>query len=266
MQIVVVMVAVSLGVAIWATVAAGDRKRRQTMLRQVARYLGGRHDATAAFGNHGGTVVRFQLTTRGAGKSKEWWTELEVVVPAAYPLAIHVRRRRWLDHTRMTRSDVVDLPLGDEPFDEAFVVEAAPEDIARKLLDAGVRSFLSALQRPELDTVAIGESKLLRLAVQGGFDDLAGATAAIDSLVGIAARVRGVYAVVDGAVPAQPGGSPYRPQPAVVAPGREVPAVRAVEVAALEAARASRARRYRVAVVVAVIALPIIALACLWLG
>jgi hypothetical protein len=222
----------SVGVAIWAAFAAVERKRQQqALLRQIATFLGGRHDATAAFGSREGAVVRFQLTTRGVGKSKEWWTEFDVVVPAAYPLAIHVRRHRWLDHARVARGGVVVLPLGDPQFDDAFLVEAAPEDIARKLLDAAVCSFLSALRRAELDTVAIGESKVLRLALQGRIDDFADATSTIDFLVGIAGRIRDVYAAIDGAVPVQVGGSPYRPQLGVVGPVHGVPAVRAVEVA-----------------------------------
>jgi hypothetical protein len=163
---------VALTAGLIAMFVAQNRKQQRTvMLRQLASSLGGRHTAIAAFGNRDGIGVRFEYTTRGTGKSKEYWTTVDASVLAVYPLALHVRRHRWFERDGVARGGVVDVPLGDEPFDEAFRVEAAPEEIARALLDARVRSALLGYDRVELDTVTIGDGKVLRLAIRGWIED-----------------------------------------------------------------------------------------------
>jgi hypothetical protein len=225
------------------------------MLSEIATVLGGTATASTAFGVRHGTTVRVELVTRGTGKSAEAWTVLEAVLPDGYPLALHIRRHHWLGVTRVARGGVVDLPLGDAAFDKAFLVEAAPEDIARGLLDTSARDFLRHFRRVELDTVAIADFKVLRLAIRGWIEDASAALVAIDFLVKLGVRVPDVYLAVDGAAPARIPGSPSPPQ-LDHRPARAVPAARAVEVAALEAMRARRALRYKViAVVVFVVVL-----------
>ncbi|HET7502123.1 MAG TPA: hypothetical protein VFK02_13995 [Kofleriaceae bacterium] len=252
MEILIGVVAVTAGLV--AMFAAGTGKqRRHVMLRQLATTLGGRHTQTSAYGHRGGADVRFEHTTRGAGKTKEYWTTIDVTVLAVYPLALHVRRHRWFERDGVARGGVVDLPLGDRPFDEAFLVEAAPEDIARVLLDAEVRDALMSYERVELDTVTIGNSKVLRLAIRGWIVDASSAGFAIDLIAGIGGRVQHAFATVDGAVPVRVVGSPYRPE-LEARPLRDVAAARFAEVAMLEERRARRARRNRLIVAAAVVA------------
>ncbi len=220
------------------------------MLSALAAALGGSASGATAFGARCGTPVRVELVTRGTGRTAEEWTVLEAVLPAGYPLALHIRRHHWLGVTRVARGGVVDLPLGDAAFDRAFLIEAAPEDIARPLLDPGARDVLRTFRRVELDTVAIADFKVLRLAIRGWIEDVSAALVAIDFLVELGVRVADVYLAVDGVMPARMAGSPL-PPPLDQRPARPVPAVRAVEVAALEAMRTRRARRYMVTAVVA---------------
>lgn len=242
---ILLLVGVLSGALVWSVAAVRRKQNRARLLTQIAGHLGGRASATVASGASHGVTVIFQLATRTADSNTEWWTEIDVVVPAAYPLAIHVRRQRWLDRRASARGAVIDLQLGDAAFDDAFVVEAAPEDVAHILLDAPVRSFLMAQQRVELDTLVVGERKVLRLAIHDWIDDVASATAAIDFVAAIGARVRDAYAAVDREVPVAMGGSPYRPQPDD-RPARDASAARLAEVAALEATRVRRGRRQKV--------------------
>jgi hypothetical protein len=261
-EIVFLIVVVSGGLVAAVAVRHAGKRQRHAALSQIASVLGGQGTATAAFGVRHGTSVRVELVTRGAGKSKEEWTVIDAAVPDAYPLAIHVRRQRWLDVSRIAHGGVVDLPLGDARFDEAFLVEAAPEDIVRALLDASARDFLLRFQRVELDTVSVADFKVLRLAIRGWIEDAPSAIDAIDFLVRLGVRLRDVYLAIDGAAPARMVGSPYRPQPDH-RPAREVPAARSVEVAALEAMRARRALRYKIIAVVVFVALLVFGLVVL---
>jgi hypothetical protein len=215
----------------------------QAVLRQVARLLGGRHDANGALGVLHGVGVRFARIIRRGGRHKERWTEVEVALPYGHPLAIHVRRRGWLGKAGLRPDPVVELPLGDLEFDREFLVEAVPEDIARRLLDAEVRGFLGAHRRVELDTLRVGDLDVLRFATHGWIADPATAIRALETLAGIGVHLRDAYAMVAGV-------APY-PPPLDASPGRVAFAVRGAEVAAFEAERARlRLRRKVIAGVV----------------
>ena len=245
----------------WAVTAANRRERRRdTVLGQIAAHLGGQAQGASAIGKIDGVAIVVRFGTRGSGSDTQPWTEIDVEVPRSYPLAIYLRRHAWLDKGRIERGDMIDVQLGDPAFDGAFLVEAAPEDVARALLDASARSFLSAHGRPELETVAEGELRYLRFAVPGWLEDMATMATAIDQVARIGARVRTAYADVERASPAQVGGSPYRPE-LVEQPARDASAARAAEVAALEALRATRAGRQTVMVVLLMVAIAIIWLA-----
>jgi hypothetical protein len=61
----------------------------------------------------------------------------------------------------LDRGDAIEVQLGDEAFDRAFVVEAAPSDVIRALLDESTRAALLALApcRFALDAGALHLSK-----------------------------------------------------------------------------------------------------------
>jgi hypothetical protein len=250
------------GAAGWSLAIERRRKlRRRSLLGRIAAHLGGPDGDTAAFGARFGAAVTFRLATRRAGSDAEAWTQIDVVVPDAYPLAIHVRRHRWLDRAGIARRDLTDLQLGDPAFDEAFAVEAAPEDVARVLLGANLRDLLRAHTRAELDTTLVDNRKVLRFARRGWIDDLAIATSAIDVVASVGARVREAYAAADSAVPLRVAGSPYRPH-LDDRSARDTSAARDAEVTLLESRRAGRARR-RAAVTIAIVAALALALVAL---
>lgn len=245
-------------VALWVVTAAKRREqRRDTALGQIAAHLGGESQGGSAFGKIDGVPIVVRFGTRGSGSDTQPWTEIDVEVPRAYPLAIYIRRHAWLDQGRIERGDMIDVQLGDPEFDRAFLVEAAPEDVVRALLDATTRSFLSAHDRAELETIVEGELRYLRFAVPGWLEDLAAVTPAIHQVARIGARVRTAYADVDRPAPAQAGGSPYRSELADQ-PARDASAARAAEVAALEAIRAARAGRQKVMVVALMVGIAIV--------
>jgi hypothetical protein len=258
---IVLVAVVASGAVAWAIAANQRRKqKRGAVLAQIAGYLGGQDTGSAAFGARHGGAVTFQFATRGGGSNRESWTEIDVVVPSAYPLAIHVRRHRWLDKAGIGRGNMIDLQLDDPPFDAAFVVEAAPEDVVRVLLDARVRCFLLSHPHVELETMTVGECKVLRLAIREWIEDVPAATAAIELVAGIGARVRDAYATVEAAPPYRPGGSPYRPE-VDARHSRDMAAARSAEVAVLEAMRARRARYHKALVISLAILIALIWLA-----
>ena len=105
---------------------------------------------------------------------------------------------------------MVDVEIGDPAFDRAFLVEAAPAQIARILLDSSVRRLLASHHAVSLTTESSGGRSVVRLSVRTWLSHDALASA-IDVLVGLSTRVRDVYAAVDASA-LRDAGSPYRPQ------------------------------------------------------
>ena len=110
------------------------------------------------------------------------------------------------------------MTLGEPAFDDAFLVEAAPADVAKLLIDHQAREFLASHKIVELTTV-VG---VLRFAVRGWLDAMPAATVALDATSRIASRVLDAYAEAEHAVAPDETGSPRstpvrntRPRPAV---------------------------------------------------
>jgi hypothetical protein len=95
-------------------------------------------------------------------------------------------------------------------FDRAFLVEAAPAQIARIVLDASVRQLLASYDAAALTTESVGGRAVLRLAVRTWLSHVA-IVAAVDVLARLSAGLRDAYAAVEAAA-LRDGGSPYRPQ------------------------------------------------------
>ena len=226
-------------------IAAGTvaeyRRPRHLELDQIAEHVGGAAERNQVSGRCHGVAVTFRFASRGSGSDAQRWTEIEADLPASYPLAIHVRRREPSDGPRIARGALIDVALGDPAFDDDFLVEAAPADVVRMVLDARVRRMLAAHEHVALDTVSQDARRLLRLTIRGWIDDAADAIAALDRVARISARVRDSYALLDSAVPARMDGAPYRPLPSDQ-PARDAFEARAAEVAALEVVRRDRER------------------------
>ena len=140
---------------------------RRRVLAEIAALfdLGGSHDDDGARGTLDGAALEFRYTARGRGKYAVPWTEIDVAWPAAYPLELYVRRQRWSDKREIDRGAMVDVTLGDRAFDQQFLIEAAPAEIARALLDAPMRRVLAAHVRVELTTERVADRPVVRLAI-----------------------------------------------------------------------------------------------------
>jgi hypothetical protein len=150
-----------------------NEKRRQ---RQRGEIAAAAHDFIAdaqldpkkpvIHGKLQGLEICFRLTTRGAGSSAENWTECDVKLDTDWfvlelaPQDKH-EQRFIADGLRQ------DTELGDEAFDDRFVVEAAPSGLAGEVLDAPLRARLSALHPVALEPIDDG----LRLAKKGWIED-----------------------------------------------------------------------------------------------
>src|ERR1700733_8274422 len=236
----VIIVVAMVGLMAWAFAAASGKKQaRITALGELAKYLQGTHDGSHAAGSGRGLPITYRYETRGSGSSSESWTEIDATIPAAYPLAIHVRRHAWRDRAHIEAQAMVDVEVGDPEFDRAFLIEAARADVVKILLDADARRLLSAHHNVELDTISIVDRRILRFAVRGWIEDVAIATAAIDGVARLGAHIRDAFAAADAATPAVDGGSPYRPM-LDDAPSRDAAVARSEEGAKVEAVRSAR--------------------------
>jgi hypothetical protein len=231
--------------AAWALVRyLRTSAERTTALATIGSFLGGGHSEpdARAWGANLGAAAELRYVTRGSGSGEERWTEIDVDLPQHHPVAINVRRHGWLDRSRIKRAEMVDLELGDPAFDQAFLVEAAPSDVVRALLDQPVRNLLSRYQHVELTDVVVDNRHVLRFAVLGWMLEVDAARAALGLIVGIARQLRDTYAAADQAIEAPATGAPYRSE--IDERGRrEAQRARAVQVAEVDRLRATRADR-----------------------
>ena len=144
---------------------------------------------------------------------------------------------------------MVDVDLGDPAFDRAFLVEAAPADVARILLDAPIRDLVAAERVVELSTVDVAGQPVLKLSTRRWVETSSEAVRMIDATTRIASRVREAFAEAHASVPIADTGSPYR---AIAAPQLDRANEWRAEVETVRALRANRiARNTAVAVAVA---------------
>lgn len=185
-------------------------------LRSVAGWLQGTHERSArvARGARAGIAVEVRFVLRGTGYERtardRRWTEIDVQLPRGYALSLLVRRHEWMDEHQIERAAMVDLQLGDAEFDRQFLVEAAPAEVARTLLDGAVRSLLASHDAAALATEMVGDRPVLRLSVPT-WVEVEVITAAIEVLVVLSAGLRDAYAAIDARALNHGGGSPYRP-------------------------------------------------------
>lgn len=171
-------------------------------LQGLAKALGGtlRADNVMELDREG-AIVTYRLSDRGVDTERALWTEVSTPRPEQYPLSITITPGRVSPGEAR-----LDLDLGTPLFDKYFVVEAAPSDVVRILIDEPARQFLIE-QRGELH---VGTTRI-RFAKPGEVLDPETAIALVDFVTGLARRVREAYAEADARPPATDG-DPYRPQ------------------------------------------------------
>jgi hypothetical protein len=151
----------SAAVIVGASLAAGNARRR--VVEEAFRSLGSepRRTLQGIEGPVRGLPVRYSFTS---GKRQVKSTICHAVLSIERP-AFEMDLRpetRWgardVEHGR-----AIDLLLGDDAFDDAFLVEAAPAEIARALLDRETRTALLAFHPCRL-TVLGNELRFSKLA------------------------------------------------------------------------------------------------------
>ena len=226
---------IAVGATIFAMVSGlHTRATLRVALTRIGELLGGGSDADndTAWGSALGLPTTLRFVRRAGGAPRELWTQIDVKLPARYPLVLAIRRHDSRDRMRIAAGELVDVRLGDPSFDRAFLVEAAPAEVARRLLGRRARDFLYRLGDVEL-TTAFADGPVLRLVVRGKLEDPAAAAATISALIAIAGDVREAYAAVEQQDSgSRLTGAPYRAEP-TAEPSAAAAAAREAEVARL---------------------------------
>ncbi len=124
-------------------------ERRAGMLRHVARECGfGEVSLESSSAEHwiqfaserDGAALEVRVTARGGSP----WTSVRVACPGA-PVELSLRPELPGEGIDKVLGMTVDHELGDAPFDDRFVIQAAPAEAAHHLLSAPVRAELMAL-------------------------------------------------------------------------------------------------------------------------
>jgi len=204
--------------AVAAEAASGYTGSMSSMgvLRGIARWLDGTHSRydRVAHGKRRGVPAAVRFALRGTGyersSSDRRWTEVDVQLPPGYALSLYVRRHEWTDQHQIERRRMLDIELGDPDFDRQFLIEAAPAQIVRSLLDPSIRRLLASYAAVSLTTELMDGRSVLRLAVTPWLNHDA-ITAAVDALVDFGGGLRDAHAALEAAALCN-SGSPYRPR------------------------------------------------------
>ena len=242
-----------------AIVVARERAAKTEVLSIAATILGGEYsvpDGTAS-GKKLGPRVVLTYAMRGSGSSAQAWTEIAVDLPRGCPLAIHVRRHGWRDQRKIERGEMIDVQVGDLAFDSAFLVEAAPSDVAVRLLDAPTRDFLDGYADVELSDRGAGSDRSLVFATKTWLRKPEQLRRALEGAAGIGRSVSAAFAAADQAIAPVDTGSPYRPQLDDHA-ARDGRARRAEEIQTLGALREQRAAGQQLSASIALIVMAIV--------
>jgi hypothetical protein len=211
-----------------------------------------------------GHLLRFGSEARSRNmrvrETRRTWCRVEL--PAALPpFEMDLRPETRTEARDVARGLAIDLIVGDAAFDESFIVEAAPFEMAKALLDEPARTGLLAFH-PCRMTIANGE---LRFAKGASLDEFAEVRRVLELCAHVASRLQSLPAQFHEQRLAQAHGGElagYRgPSPEAM---RELAAApdAAMELAQLHQVR-SRRLRTRLAWALAMIAFGVAAL--LWL-
>jgi len=131
----VVLVVARTGRQRWETIVAAMRAADATDVRKRSFGL---------LGTVRGVPVRWDALGGGGGHPMHTMCSVSLVNPPRFVMDLRLQTGEELEQVRAGRA--VDIIVGDEAFDDAFIVEAAPSDVAKKLLDAEIRRMLLAMR------------------------------------------------------------------------------------------------------------------------
>lgn len=123
-----------------------NRQRRETLVAAM-RELEATDVQARRFGLNAvvrGVPVRWDVL--GGGRGSPVHTVCSVRLERPPHLLMELRRQTGDELEQVRAGRAVDVVVGDPAFDDAFIVEAAPAEVAKKLLDADTRRMLLAMQ------------------------------------------------------------------------------------------------------------------------
>jgi hypothetical protein len=142
------MFEVAFGVVVLLFVAAAYAAR-QSRMRRVEQSL---REAGLEVERVGGVFVgrwrdlAFTYALHPGGRRSPNTTHFEIALPAGAPLfEMELRPQTRLELAHVEHGRAIDVETGDAQFDDAFIVEVAPAEVAREFLEGRVRSTLLGL-------------------------------------------------------------------------------------------------------------------------
>lgn len=150
MEVALAIVMLGGGALLFAAVillVSNTSRQRREMIVAAMRELGATGVQARSFGLNGvarGIPVRWDVA--GGGRGNPVHTICSVTLVQAPRFILDLRRQTGEELEQVRAGRAVDVIVGDQGFDDAFIVEAAPSEVAKKLLDAETRRMLLALQ------------------------------------------------------------------------------------------------------------------------
>ncbi len=171
----------SIATALFATIAIGvviyyilqKNRQQQQSWHQAAKTLGLQHrfektlfgqHVTPMTGSYQGFEVRITTFTRGSGEQSTTHTSVEMMCPAELDLGLHIKPENIIDNVRKAFG-TQDIHIGDQRFDDAFIIKGNDPAEVVGLLTPPVRQKLLALNN---------QSDLTRLTDQGLYQEWGG--------------------------------------------------------------------------------------------
>ncbi len=142
MSILALLVFVGVAAAFLVS-AYGAKQERIRVVSDELRALGASpvSSGNTIMGSAGGTPVTYEL--RPGGKNTPNRTFCTALLPPDCPrLELELRPQTAGELRHVEKGRAIDLILGDDAFDDAFIIEAAPAAVARELLDEPIRAAL----------------------------------------------------------------------------------------------------------------------------
>ncbi len=142
------MFPVLLAVIVVVVLSAGYAAR-QTRLRRVTQALkeaglAAEREGTALVGRWRGLDFRYQFLP--GGRSNQRSTSFDIALPPEVPpFEMELRPQTRIELAHVEHGRAIDVELGDAQFDDAFIVEVAPGELAHELLEQRTRSTLLGL-------------------------------------------------------------------------------------------------------------------------
>lgn len=171
--------------ALVLVVSSTNRQRRETLVAAL-RELDATHVRARQFGLDAvvrGVPVRWDVL--GGGRGNAVHTMCSVRLEQAPHFLMELRRQTGDELEQVRAGRAIDVVVGDPAFDDAFIVEAAPADVAKKLLDADTRRGLLAMQ-----PLRLGVSKgTLWIDVIGVVGHVAIARSVLELVLAMARRI-----------------------------------------------------------------------------